>query len=259
MPVVVDMICLANSRKHSGRCVAGLLTRSFEGVGDGWIRPVGNNDLRVLMERHYTFADGREAAPLDLIRLELDRPDAKPHHPEDWMVSPKRWELLARPAPKEIAVPLLRAHLARGSVLGNVGGRVAYADCVVRAQTPQAQKSLGLVWGQDVCWAVSKSGTWGTVRKTRAVFTHGGATYDLPMTDPDWEHDLNHLPAGPPGNGELYPLSSTQSGRVQDDDRVLLTVSLSEPLDGEKAVGAKSGWCYKMAAGVVVLPREWRG
>lgn len=258
MPVV-DMICLANSRKHSGRCVAGLLVGPHDGVGEGWIRPVGNNDLRILMERHYTFAGGKEAAPLDLIRMELDRPDKKPHHPEDWLASPKRWELLARPAPKEIAVPLLRAHLARGPVLGSAGAKVAYADCVARAQTDHAQKSLGLVWAQNPCWAISRSGQWGTVRKTRVVFKHGGAFYDLPMTDSEWEHQLGHLPAGEPGSGELYPLASTASGRVGDDDRVLLTVSLSEPLDGDHAVGAKSGWCFKMAAGVVVLPREWRG
>ena len=258
MPVV-EMICLANSRKYTGRCVAGLLTKDYEGVGSGFIRPIGNNQLGILMERHYSFAGGGEAAPLDLIRMEIDQPDTKPHHPEDWIVCPKRWELLARPAPKDVAVPLLRAHLERGPVLGGASAKVDYADCVARQNTPAAQQSLTLVWAQKLCWAISKGGTWGTVRKTRVVFQHNGVSYDLPMTDPDMEHDLFHLPPGSGAKGELYPLDSTQSGRIAGDDRVLLTVSLSEPLNDAQEVGAKSGWCYKMAAGVLVLPRDWRG
>jgi hypothetical protein len=54
MPTV-EIICLANSRKHSGRCVAGLRTD-----GQGWIRPVGPSDNGTLFPWHYTLGSAQK-------------------------------------------------------------------------------------------------------------------------------------------------------------------------------------------------------
>jgi hypothetical protein len=69
------------------------------------------------------------------------------------------------------------------------------------------------------------------------------------LTDPEWEHRLSGLPVGDHPQEAAPGLSAT--------DRVLLTISLSEP-HGEHPVGNETGLCYKLAA-VIVVPKEWRG
>src|SRR5687768_8614729 len=100
MPAV-EMICLANSKKHGGRCVAGLRLD-----GQGWVRPVGVGKDGTLYPRQYRLTDGTSARVLDRLRVQLYAPHPKPHHPEDWYVSGAPWELLARPAPRDV-IPLL--------------------------------------------------------------------------------------------------------------------------------------------------------
>ena len=62
----VDLICLANSRKHGERCVAGLRLD-----GRGWVRPISDADDGRLFRPQYTFSDGREFGLLDVVRVPL--------------------------------------------------------------------------------------------------------------------------------------------------------------------------------------------
>ncbi|MFO0968577.1 MAG: hypothetical protein U0793_23720 [Gemmataceae bacterium] len=59
----VDLICLANSWKHGGRCVAGIKID-----GSGWIRPVGSFADGILLPRGL-HAGRRHGACFDLIRV----------------------------------------------------------------------------------------------------------------------------------------------------------------------------------------------
>jgi len=243
MSETVEILCLANSRKHSGRCVAGLRTD-----GGSWLRPIGKNGLNILMPHHYVLPDGTEAGPLDLLHIPVGAAVPQPHHPEDRLITGAPWELASRPAPGEIAVPLLRAHLDRGpDLLGNTKDRLPYRQFL---QKP-AEASLALIWPKDLHWRIERVGEY-SKRRTRAVFTLADTAYDLPVTDPEWEHQLSHLPVGE------HPFASTLEGIADERDRVLLTVSLSEPLGADEAT-SDSGWCYKLVAAVIVIPRAWRG
>lgn len=246
----VEVLCLANSQKHGGRCAAGLRTD-----GGGWVRPIGRNALRVLLPKHYTLNNGSEAMPLDLLRVPLGPPCPQPHHPEDCFLHPRAWQLVARPAPREIAVPLLKAHLARGPHLfGDCDRATLYA----RYQTRPAPASLAVISPRDLCWEIARGAN--DKKRTRAVFTLKGQEWNLPLTDLEWRHQLSHLPPG------LHPLASTQGGIAGENDRVLLTVSLSEPMDktGEPGAGhlnpdLSCALCYKLVASVMVIPQAWRG
>ena len=58
MATVKRMVCLANSRKLNGRCVAGI-----ELVGDrriGWIRPVSDREHGEVSEYERRYADGSD-------------------------------------------------------------------------------------------------------------------------------------------------------------------------------------------------------
>jgi hypothetical protein len=247
MPETVEMLCLANSRKHNGRCVAGLRTD-----GNGWIRPIGRNALKILMERHYQYPNGDEVLPLDLVRLTVDCPIPSPHHPEDWYVTGARWELVSRPAPGDIAVELLRSAMRKQTgveLLGSATDRISFASF----QRKPADSSLAIVWAKGLRWVITRGGEYNK-RRTRVRFTLGkgdtATEYDLALTDMEWTQRLSALPPGE-YEQEMAPGITVQ-------DRVLLTVSLSEPL-GENMAQHENGMCYKLAAAVIVVPQEWRG
>ncbi len=220
MPTL-DVICLANSWKHGGRCVAGLRTD-----GGGWVRPVSVEPEGVLQAWHYTLTTGGEAALLDVLRMRLTQPRPDPHHPENWLMDYGLWSLTARPLPPA-AREILRQSLAPGpDLLGDRQDRIAYADLVKRP----VLSSLALVCPEGLSWQVRQDGPTGK-RRTRAVFSLAGARYDLPVTDPV----------------RLQSLASRALGSYPDEDaETLLTVSLGEPF-------GRDGYCYKLVAAVIAL------
>src|SRR3989304_6086843 len=65
---MIRMICLANSRRDGGRCVAGIDVDSGR-----WIRPIPPKGGAIPEEK--TFLNGKLIAPLDVIELQLDEPN----------------------------------------------------------------------------------------------------------------------------------------------------------------------------------------
>jgi len=88
MPAI-EMICLANSIKLGGRCVAGLKTD-----GTGWVRPVSNRLERELTSMHYRLTNGTPVNLLDLVRLKLAEEKPLPHQPENVLIEKEPWELI---------------------------------------------------------------------------------------------------------------------------------------------------------------------
>lgn len=70
------IVCLANSRKHSGTCVAGI--ELVNGVLKGWIRPISERPSEELSLDERRFEDGRDVVLLDIadIRFKQVRPHA---------------------------------------------------------------------------------------------------------------------------------------------------------------------------------------
>jgi len=222
MPTL-DVICLANSSKHGGRCVAGLRLD-----GRGWVRPVSAEPGGVLQAWHYTLAGGGEAALLDVLKMRLVGPQPEPHHPENWLMDFGHWERAASPAP-QVQETLLQ-NLATGpELLGDREEKIAHASL---RQKPAAE-SLALVRPEALSWQVQEGHPAGR-RRTRAVFTLAGVTYNLPLTDPVWRKRLSDLPEG------CHPWG-------EDGQDLLLTISLSEPFE-------RDGFCYKLVAAVIALP-----
>jgi 4-hydroxy-tetrahydrodipicolinate reductase len=229
-----EIVCLANSRKRAGRCVAGLRTD-----GAGWLRPVGSNAEGILHSYHYTLPDNTEARLLDVLRIECSRAHPRPHHPEDWVAMPVLWRLVERPI-TNARLEWLRSQLTRGPhLLGSPQDRIR---CDALQSRPLAH-SLALIAPQDLHWMVKPGKEKEAEHRVRACFHLDGAEYNLALTDPLWEQRLQHLPPGE------YP---RHAARLKDTDDVWLTVSLSEPFapaEGEEE------FCFKLAAGVIVVPK----
>src|SRR5271166_917706 len=69
------IICLANSRKLAGRCIAGKEIASGNiGV---WVRPVSKSLMGELSEEDRRFENGQDPSLLDVIRIPMIEP--RPH------------------------------------------------------------------------------------------------------------------------------------------------------------------------------------
>lgn len=218
----LDLVCLANSRKMGGRCVAGL-TPSGQ-----WVRPVSADPEGTLYRHHYVLSSGREASVLDVIRVPLGEHVPEPHQPENWRVENRQWDHLGVLS-GDRALQFLGDHAEPGpEIFGNRLDRVSW-DHLVEHPAPA---SLELVEPRDLRWHITTSMRGN--RQTRALFSLAGADYDLPITDPLWEAALRGLPEG------LHPMTA---GGISEDQAVFLTISLGEPFQGS---------CFKLVAAIIV-------
>lgn len=233
----LEIICLANSIKHGGRCVAGLRLD-----GGGWVRPVSRSGDGSLARRHYTLADRTPAQVLDVLRMKLVERSPKPHQPENWVIQPIPWLLKSRPAPSTFrTIRLLESGLVHGpELLGSSTDRVAYAEF---SKSP-ASSSLALVQPQNLRWVVRK---YADDKRPRALFRLGGQEYDLPLTDPVWRDRLKSLSVGKHASEEIG------LGR---EEEILLTISIGEPFSPTPDAPET---CFKLVAAVIVLPDSWKG
>lgn len=217
-----EIVCLANSRKRSGRCIAGLRTD-----GSGWIRPVTEDGP--LNRRHYLLDDSTEPIVLDILNINLRKSVPKPYQPENWLIGDLPWHLKTRPAPRRY-IPLIRRFIENGpDLFGNTSDRVPLKSIIEKP----VQASLTLIIPNGLSWLVTRSIRGN--RQIRARFTISRVHYDLAVTDHLLEHNLSSLAEG------VY--SSSQIG-IEENVEILFTISLAGPLHGE---------CFKLVAGVIML------
>src|SRR5919201_1330178 len=132
----LEIVCLANSKKMGGRCVAGVRTD-----GGGWVRPLARTEHGGLNVVHRRPRDGSEPKLLDVLAIRVGKQRPEPHQPENWEIIEKPWRRVERSVPPDLA-SLLHAHLHDGSPLFETPtDRVSFATL---EQTP-AGYSLALV------------------------------------------------------------------------------------------------------------------
>lgn len=221
------IVCLANSYKHDHRCVAGILLGAKK-----WVRLLGRQVPGCLTVQETCYADGTEAAVLDVFEAELGERCGSNGHPEDVFTAGSQWRPIRRfDAPADMR--FLTSFVNKGpAVLSGTGDRVY----VRKFEKVSAEASLDLIRPDDLWWWIrDENGK----RRHRALFRLGHAhrvRYDLAVTDPTWLNQFKFLTAG------LYPHSFFFKDKLPT---TLFTVSLSEPFEG---------FHYKLVAGVVNLP-----
>jgi hypothetical protein len=219
---ILDLVCLANSQKHGGRCVAGITTAG------SWVRPVSSELDGTLSPRDYTLGDGSEPALLDVIRLEASH-SPKPHQPENWQISGAQWQRLGRLGSQEARRWLHQVAIPGPQLLGSPADRFNYTDLVEHP----IHSSLCVVEPAEARWHITSN--FKGMRQIRANFKLAGEPYNLPVSDPHWAGLLSRFDFG------YYSNSDVSIARSQ---AVFLTVSLTEPFNGS---------CFKLIAAVVVL------
>ena len=217
------LVCLANSRKHGGHCVAG--REWAEGTAGAWVRPVGARDDRAVSEdeRRYAGKEGGEPQVQDVIEVPLLRPQPLASQPENWLLNPRRsWEKAGAIMWNDLASlvdPEAPLWTNGSSSHAGTNNRVA------EDQGESVTDSLRLIHVDDLRLAVRFS-EYQLRYEVNGLFSYGGDEYKLRVTDPDYEFACTFLKD--PGEhfvGESY-----------------LTVSLGEPFEG---------YHYKLIAAII--------
>lgn len=215
------LVCLANSRKLAGRCVAGMVD---DGSGK-WIRPVSARPSREVSAGERQYKDGTEPQVLDVVSVPLLRPQPHDFQSENWLLAPDcYWKKVGRAGWRELLS--LEQH---PSTLW-INGTSTYHGKDDRIPTEEAvtlPDSLKLIRVTGLTLRVHIPGVAFGDRKRalRAYFSYKGHAHILPVTDPEYE--LKYL-AKPEG---VYELRES-----------FLTVSLAEPYDG---------YVYKLVAAII--------
>jgi hypothetical protein len=213
MPTFKRIVCLANSRKLNGRCVAG--KELAEGKAIAWIRPVSAREHEEVSEYERQYEDGSDPAVLDVIDVPLLAARPKGYQPENWLLDPNvYWVKTNRVGWRDLA------GLADPVEPLWINGHSTYNG-------QSLDSSLRLVPVDRLTLSVFKPGEAFGNRKRRVQgqFRHGGTEYRLWVTDPAYERAYL---AQPDGNHEL--------------GESFLTVSLGEPYNDA---------CYKLIAAII--------
>ena len=180
------IICLANSRKNSGRCIAG---REISGQKIGpWIRPVSARDGREISEEDRRYEDGTGANVYDVIEIEMLGHVGENYQPENHLIDDSyHWRRVDRwswqtlpPLVEPITGPLwLNGH----STYYGLNDKIP-ADLVVKQNS-----SLVLVRPNKLRINVGfEGGMYAPAkRRVRASFRLADLAYSLLVTDPEAE------------------------------------------------------------------------
>ncbi len=215
------IVCLANSYKHGGRCIAGIDIDSGK-----WIRLHGNSPDGALCACEYALDDGTEPRLLDLIEVVLHYAIPSDSHPEDWQIVPTPWHLVERPATAALMQKITCTTDKVPTILRGYRDRISTEE--VRAKP--LLSSLACICPDDLYWWIREDHG---KPKPRALFQRHHVTYNFSVTDPHWLNQLKPLPEG------IYPHANFANAGTE----TWLTISLSE---------AFHGFHYKLVAGVIV-------
>lgn len=223
MPYQYQLICLANSRKHAGRCIAGKI-RTGQHVGD-WIRPVGTSPSREITERDREYSDGTSAQKLDLISISFTGPQPPCFQRENHIIDDTiYWAKVGQATLADLA-PLVDTP---PSLWEN--GESSYSgrnDRVSEASLVAPRQTLYLIQPENVRIDVAAEGAaFGDAKRSvRATFVYNQHTYALKVTDPAVEQHFKAL-----ADGTYHP-----------NDMSYFCISLGETYNG---------YAYKLIAAV---------
>ncbi len=215
------IVCLANSRKFSGRCITG------KELGSGaWIRPISARASQEVSEYERDYQDGTGPAVLHVIDVPLIEARPKGYQSENWLLNPKYyWE---RVIAEEPAVDLASLVDAVPTLWTNgTSSSVGTNDRIETKAAAGLTTSLSLIEVDRATLRVFAPGApYGNAkRRVQISFVHRGEPYALWVTDPIVEAEYLKRQDGSYRIGGRY-----------------LTVSLGEP---------KDGFAYKLVAAVI--------
>ncbi|HUB62127.1 MAG TPA: hypothetical protein VL978_15535 [Puia sp.] len=213
----VRFVCLANSYKERGRCVAGImLDRNNNPIIQGgfprWIRPISDEDhgeIRVDLVDHIHL--------LDIVEIEVMDYVGEGYQSENVTFLESSIRIIGTFDPEK----LYDLCEERPLLFGNKGKviHLKYIDRLFHSLTLVRATNFEVIeyTTEDVP----------DRKKIRLSFIYKGIQYDFPITDPVFKQNYQD-----------------DASFIDDIDEALLTLSVGVPLND---------WHYKLVAGVIVM------
>lgn len=212
---MAQIVCLANSYKPGGRCIAGMDINTKQ-----WIRPVPNNMNRALTRQR--MINGEEPNILDVLEIPMEDhgPDEE-YQPENRLLKKGEWQKIGRLQPQD-----LLDYCEDDRVVLHNDQDYVLPDLLL-SKPINERKSLQLIHSSNVKFNRDLYDN----RKWRAFFQYGRKKYlDLKLTD--------------------VVLSDRLRKNEKISNECILTISLATPWKRDEKTPER---CYKMVAGVVEL------
>lgn len=218
------IICLANSRKFNGRCIAG------KRAGDGsWLRPVTMRPGHEINDYISHYADGSGVQVLDVVEFTGIKAFPSGHQTENMLVPEgRRWKKQGEARWKDV---LDLVDPAADLWVDGYSSKYNHNNRIPEHRLDDQGGSLRLIALDKMVLHVGPKAPEYNDFKTavRASFCYGGKHYHMDVTDPEYEQACREE-----GNGEYIV------------DSPIVCVSLTAPYES---------YAYKLVASIITKDR----
>jgi hypothetical protein len=213
---MTQFICLANSKKHHGRCIAGICPNTGK-----WIRPIVRGKTAIYEERFIDGLNANEPRLLDLLDISFsEKAPEEGCQPENIFIANQKWKRL-----KQLTVNEIEKYIEETKLL--LHSHDNKVDPTIFSTLPHSSwKSLQLIKVND---AEFFSRQYENI-ECFCSFTYSGTHYRLKLT-------------------VIIAIDKIKIG-AHLNSRCLLTVSMTTPF---KTPAYEIPYCWKMVAGVIEL------
>ena len=185
MSTVRKILCLANSRKLNGRCIAGKEIVSDK--SGGWIRPVSAREHEEVSEYERQYSDGSDPRVLDIIDVPLLKHIPRDYQTENWLLDPDNYWQRTGQANWDSLVDFVESPKSLW-----INGHSTFNglnDKIPIGLAKRLDSSLYLIYVENLQLSVFKPGeTFGNPkRRVQGQFEYKGKHYKLWVTDPGYE------------------------------------------------------------------------
>lgn len=220
------IICLANSRKISGRCIAG--KEVLNGHYGEWIRPISKRPTGEISEIERRFEDGEHPQVLDIVTIPLIEHQPHNYQQENHLID-DGYYWVKEGASNWSDLPKVLDAVPDSLWINGYSSYNGVNDRIPEHLANNLGNSLLLVQPDTLAVSVNVEGAeFGDgKRKVRCLFTLNNHQYKLAVTDPRIE--------------SIY--LKKEDGKYDiDASKVYMCISIGEPYND---------YCYKLVASVI--------
>lgn len=195
MTYVYQMVCLANSKKPGGRCVAGKVSAGQ--YQNYWIRPVAPRANRTITLVDQAYENGEYPSLLDVINITYSDRQAETFQQENHIIDDtQRWEIVGQFNTRNlntlVDTPQSLWETTNDDSYSGLNDRISARNLI------DPRPSLFLVRPERVRIRVSPEGAYRGDNRlmVRAFFTYNRINYGLKVTDLVFERNYQQRGVG---------------------------------------------------------------